>query len=149
MMGDRPLEIEQAKGPRPRLGPIDVLILAAWCGLAAGELEVAVRAARRALSSTNRLYELTRHFVWLVPVVNGLLFLAFGALCALAIRQWPRRAGWLSPRLVLIGTVLPTLSLLGRGIHWGAALILAVGFAARLGPVLERALVGPKSWLRW
>jgi arylsulfatase A-like enzyme len=149
MMGVRPVEIEQAKGPLPRLGPLDVLILAAWCGLAAGELEVAVRVAQRALSSTNRLYQLTRHFVWLVPVVNGLLFLAFGAACALAIRQWPRRAGWLSLRLVLIGAFLPTLSLLGHGIHWGATLILAMGFAASLGPILERALVGPRHWLCW
>ena len=58
-----------------QLGPVDVLILAAWCGLAAGELDVAVRIAHRALSSTQRLYLMTRHFVWLVPLVNLVLFL--------------------------------------------------------------------------
>ena len=117
-----------------RLGPLDVLILAAWCGLAAGELEVAARVAQRSLSSTNRLYELTRHFVWLVPVINMLLFLFFGAMWRLAARRWPRRAGWLGLRLILIGAFLPTLSLLGRGIHAGAWLILAMGLAACLGP---------------
>ena len=41
-MSDSPEETEQAKGPARRLGPLDVLIVAAWSGLAAGELEVAV-----------------------------------------------------------------------------------------------------------
>ncbi len=85
IMGERPAETEQAKGPARRLGPLDVLILAAWCGLAAGELEVAARVAQRSLSSTNRLYELTRHFVWLVPVINTLLFAFFGAVAP----WWP------------------------------------------------------------
>ena len=48
-MSDSPEETEQAKGPARRLGPLDVLIVAAWCGLAAGELEVAVRVAQRSL----------------------------------------------------------------------------------------------------
>ena len=39
-----------------RLGPVDVLLLAAWCGLAAGELEVAIRLVNRAFGSTHQLY---------------------------------------------------------------------------------------------
>ena len=61
-----------------QLGPVDVLVLAAWCGLAAGELEVAARIIYRALSSTHRLYLMTRHFVWLVPLINLVLFLGIG-----------------------------------------------------------------------
>ena len=72
-----------------RLGPVDVLVLAAWCGLAAGELEVAARIVNRALSSTQRLYLMTRHFVWLVPLINLVLFLGVGVLLALATRRWP------------------------------------------------------------
>ena len=63
-----------------RLGPIDVLLLSAWCGLAAGELEVGARVISKSLSSTDRLYQMTRHFVWLVPLIDLVLFLGFGFL---------------------------------------------------------------------
>jgi hypothetical protein len=64
--------------------PLHVLILAARCGLAGAELEVAVRWGVRLFSPTNRLFLMTHQFVWLVPVFNLLLFLAFGVICALA-----------------------------------------------------------------
>ena len=76
-----------------RLGPLDVLVLSAWCGLAAGELEVAARVVNRAFGSTNRLYMMTRHFVWLVPLIDLVLFLGIGALLALATRRWPAAGG--------------------------------------------------------
>src|SRR6516225_4583011 len=84
-----------------RIGPIDVLVLSAWCGLAAGELEVAARIVTRTLGSTHRLYMMTRHFVWLVPLINLGLFLGIGVLLARATRRWPRRAAWWSPRLII------------------------------------------------
>jgi arylsulfatase A-like enzyme len=148
-MGESPGETEQARGPARRLGPVAVLIVAAWCGLAAGELEVAARVAQRFLNSTSRLYLTTRHFVWLVPVINSLLFLAWGAGCALATWRWPRRGGWLSLRLILIWAVLPTLLLVGRGIYAEAKLILAIGLAVCLGRAMERALIGRRRWLLW
>jgi arylsulfatase A-like enzyme len=114
-------------------------MIAGWCGLASGELEVAVRFARRALSSTDRLYLMTRHFVWLVPILSLLLFLALGVLTAMATWQWPRRGGWLGVRLILVAACLSILLLLGRGIHPAALSILAVGLAARVAPGLERA----------
>ena len=79
---------DRPSGPMARLGPVDVLLFAAWCGLAAGELEVASRFLRRALSTTDRMFLLTRHFVWLVPIINVSLFLGFGVLCA-----WRRGSG--------------------------------------------------------
>jgi arylsulfatase A-like enzyme len=115
------------------------MALAGWCGLAAGELEVAVRLAQRSLSSTDRLYLMTRHFVWLVPSLSLLLFLAFGVLAALAAWRWPRRGGWLGVRLILIAAVWPILLLIGRGIHPAALSILAMGLAVMLAPGLERA----------
>jgi arylsulfatase A-like enzyme len=148
-MGESPAEKDQAKGAARRLGPLDVMILAAWTGLAAGELEVAVKVAQRFLSSTNRLYLMTRHFVWLVPVVNALLFLAFGVLFALVTWRWPRRGGWLSRRLILMWAVLPTVLLLAHGIYAEARLILAMGIAVWLGPILERALADSRRWLLW
>jgi hypothetical protein len=76
-------DVERATSTTSGPGPFRVLALAGWCGLVAGEMEVAIRVAQRSLSDTERLYLMTRHFVWLVPVLNLLLFLAFGALCAL------------------------------------------------------------------
>jgi arylsulfatase A-like enzyme len=128
---------------------MDVLLFAAWCGLAAGELEVVLRVARRALSTTDRMYLMTRHFVWLVPLVNLSLFLGFGLLCALATRIWPRRAGWLCPRLVVAWAVLSPLWLVGRGIYLEAWLIFAMGIAVCLAPIVERHQTGMRRWLPW
>jgi hypothetical protein len=142
--------VEQAERATPAAswpGPLHLLLLAGWCGLAAGELEVAVRVAQRSFGSTDRLYLMTRHFVWLVPVLNALLFLIVGALCALATWRWPRRGRWLAVRIILVGAVLPTLVLIGRGIYPVALLILAIGVAARLAPMLERAPSGSRRRL--
>jgi hypothetical protein len=55
---------------RRRLDPWDVLVLSAWCGLAAGWLEVGTRILCRHIDATNRLYMMSRHFVWLVPLAD-------------------------------------------------------------------------------
>ena len=61
-----------------RLGPVDVLVLSIWCGLAAGELEVIARVLFVRFSSADRMYLMPRHFVWLVPLINLGLFLGAG-----------------------------------------------------------------------
>ena len=144
-MGDSPDGNDRPETPAPRYRPVDVLLLAAWCGLAAGELEVGVQFARRWFSSTDRLFMMTRHFVWLVPVINTLMFLAFGVLCALATRRWPRRGGWLCLRLIFFWAILPIVLLLGRGLYAEARVILAIGLAVWLGPMAERILLG-RRW---
>ena len=94
----------------------DVLVaFSAWCRASCGcsaedvELEVAARVVHRALSSTHGLYLITRHFVWLVPLINLVLFLGLGVLLGLAILLWPRQAGWLSPRLIIALAIFPVL----------------------------------------
>jgi len=114
------------------------VVLAAWCGLAAGELEVAARFLHRTFGSTHRLFLMTRHFVWLIPLFDLALFLAAGAMLALAARRWPRRAGWLGPRLFVALALLPALTLAGPGIYAEAWLLLALGVASLVAPVLER-----------
>jgi hypothetical protein len=121
-----------------RIGPLGVLALSAWWGLAAGWLEVGTRILCRSINSTNRLYLMSRHFVWLTPIANLLLFSAMGCLLALATRLWPRRGGWISPRILCAGAVLPALMVAGPGIYAMACLILALGIASRLVPFLER-----------
>ncbi len=133
----------EAAGP---LGPVDVLILAAWCGLAAGELEVAVRIARRALSSTERLYLMTRHFVWLVPLINLALFLGLGTLLALATRRWPARAARWGPRFIIALAIFPVLMVGGKGIYVEAWLLVALGLAVRAVPRLERHPAAARRW---
>ncbi len=132
-----------------RLGPIEVLILAAWCGLAGGELEVAARVIPRAFGATQRLYLMTRHFVWLVPLINLALFLVFGLLLSWAARRWPGRAGWWSPRLLVALAIFPVLTVAFRGIYLEAWLLVALGLAFRLAPVLERHRLAARRWLAW
>src|SRR4029077_19424310 len=73
-----------------KLGPRDVLALAAGCGLAAGWLEVGARVLCRSIDPTHRLYLMSRHFVWLVPLSNLMLFSSMGVLLAVATKLWTR-----------------------------------------------------------
>ncbi len=130
-----------------RLAPVEVLLLSAWCGLAAGELEVAGLFLSRSLDAAHRLLMITRHFVWLIPLIDLGLFLGFGVGLALATRRWPRRAGWLSPRLIVTWAVLPVLATVGRRIYLTAWLLVAMGLACRLAPVLERHPARTRRWL--
>ena len=72
------------RSPCARLGRGEILLLAAWCGAAGGLLEVATRILCRAINPTNRLYLMTRHFVWLAPLSNLLFFSVAGLGLALA-----------------------------------------------------------------
>src|SRR5438132_7583018 len=85
---------------RHRLGPVEVFMLSAWCGLAAGLLEVGMRVLCRSIDPTDRLYLMSRHFVWLAPLSNLLLFCGMGSVLAVATRLWPRHGGWLCPRII-------------------------------------------------
>ncbi len=136
-------------GAGDRLAPLDLVVFSAWCGLAAGELEVFARVLRANLSSTNRLYLMTRHFVWVVPLVDGLLFLGTGIVWAAATRFWPRRAGWLGPRFIGTLTLLPALVIAGPAIYPQAWLILALGITCRMAPVLERHVAEQRMRLSW
>ena len=117
---------------------MDVLVLSVWCGLAAGLLEVGTRVLCRAIDPTKRLYLMSRHFVWLTPLANLLVFLGLGLFLAVVTRLWPRMGGWLSPRLVCALAILPALLVAGPQIFWDAWFILALGIASRLVPRLER-----------
>jgi len=132
-----------------RLLPLEVLLLSAWCGLAGGLLEVGTRVLFRAVDPIQRLYLVSRHFVWLGPLSNLLLFLGIGLLLAAATKFWPRAAGWLSPRVILACTILPVLMAASRQIYPEAWFVLALGIAAQSVPRIERHRVGleRKLWL--
>ena len=71
-----------------------------WCGLAAGLLEVGVRVLCRMIDSTIRLYGMSRHFVWLVPLTNLLFFSGVGGCLAAGDETLATAGGWLGPRLL-------------------------------------------------
>ncbi len=130
-----------------RFGPSDVLMLAASCGLTAGLLEVGTRVLCRSINPTKRLYQVSRHFIWLAPLTYLFFFLGIGIFLAAATRLWPRRGGWISPRLIMAAAILPSLIVAGPQIYYEAWFILALGIAVRLVPSLERHPTGRRRWL--
>jgi arylsulfatase A-like enzyme len=131
-----------ARPTPPRLGPLDILVLSAWCGLAAGLLEVAARVVGKTYFSSNRLYMMTRHFFWLVPLSNLLFFTVIGLLLALFAALRPRFGRWLGPRLIGFLAILPVLIVLSPRIYEIAWMLFAMGAALRLASLLERRAVG-------
>ena len=77
---------------------VSLLLLSAWCGLVAGLLEVATIVLRKQFFDPDRLYKLSRYFVWLIPVVNLGIFLALGLLGCAIIVLARQRGRWLVNR---------------------------------------------------
>ena len=67
----------RSEGQTTWLEALDVLAWSIWFGLLAGLLEVGTRVLCRAIDPTKRLYLMSRHFVWLTPLSNMLLFLVW------------------------------------------------------------------------
>ena len=132
---------------RRRLRSLDVLALSTWCGLAAGELEVIASFLYIRFSSADRMYLMSRHFVWLVPLINLCLFLGVGLFLSGATRFWPRQAAWMSPRLIGAFAILPTLLVAGHRVYFEAWLIFAIGIASLAAPAIERHAAGVRRWL--
>jgi len=121
-----------------RMGFVRVLILSAWCGLVSGLLEVGTLVLRKNTFDPNHLYWISRHFVWLIPVTNLGFFLAVGILLGLVILVGRRRGSWLAMRLLCALTLLPAALVALPQIYDWALMLVALGIAARLVPVLER-----------
>ncbi len=125
-----------------RLRPHQLLVLAVWCGLLAGPLEVATIVLRKNTYDLNKLYWISRHFVWLIPLTNLLIFLIVGLGLAILGLVWPRRAGWLGTRLLCLLTLLAPFWAAFPRIYGPAGFLLTLGVAARLVPSLERHAAG-------
>jgi arylsulfatase A-like enzyme len=133
------------KPARP-LCALEVLALSAWCGLAAGWLEVVTRVLLKSVVVTNQMYLMSRQFVWVVPLSNLLLFCVAGLFLAAAAKLGPRPAAWLAPRLVCATALMPAFMVAGPQIYASAWLVLASGIAMRVAPWLERPA---RAWRRW
>src|SRR5271168_5246812 len=124
-------ELDRARVVRHRIGAVDLFLLSAWCGLAAGLLEALVRVVCGTIEPIQRLYMVSRHFLWLGPLANLLLFLGMGLVLSLAVKLSPRAAGWLGPRLICAAATLPVLMAAFPQIHAEAWAIFGLGIAVQ------------------
>jgi arylsulfatase A-like enzyme len=121
-----------------RLGFLSLLLLSAWCGLVAGLLEVGTIVLRKQTVDPNRLYGLSRHFLWLIPVTNLCVFLALGLFGCIVCLAWPRRGRALVVRLLCAATFLPALFVAAPLVYNLAWVVAALGAAAQVVPILQR-----------
>jgi arylsulfatase A-like enzyme len=128
------------------MGPLDVVLLSAWCGLAAGLLEVGARVSCRAIEPTRRLYMMSRHFVWLTPLANMVVFIGVGVCLAALTRLCPRLGRWLSARTLCALSLLPSLVVAAPRIFPEAWFILTLGIASWLVPFF-RSSARTRRWL--
>ncbi|GAC1473702.1 MAG: hypothetical protein NVSMB9_22800 [Isosphaeraceae bacterium] len=130
----------RADAPGP--GPVTLLLLSAWCGLFSGLLEVGSIVVRKRFVDGNQFYWTSRHFVWLVPLINLLIFLALGVAAWLLVLASPKRGRWLSSRFLCALTLLPPFWAAFPRIYGPAGFVLMAGVAVQLVPVLERRAAG-------
>ncbi len=120
------------------LSPQRVLLLALWCGLVAGLLEAGMIVFKAHTFGRDRFYQMSRHFVWMIPLGNLMLFLGLGLILAVTTWCLRRRGSWLSTRLLGTLTLLPAVLVAEPRIYRVAWLIVTLGVALRLVPILER-----------
>jgi arylsulfatase A-like enzyme len=119
-------------------GFLPILVLSAWCGLVAGLLEVGTIILQKHASKLSSLYWMSRHFVWLIPLLNLVIFLVLGVILSVLV-WYSRRGGYrLATRLMCTLTLLPTVWVAFPRIYGPAGFLLMLGIAARLVPVFER-----------
>jgi arylsulfatase A-like enzyme len=121
-----------------RLGPLALVLLAAWLGLVTGLLELGLWLAQRRLSGAVTLESLrtNRHVLWMTPVADALMLGACGLVLGLGARLWPRHVS--RPAAYLLGFLAPLCLLLAvPGLYPIAAVLFAGGFSARVVPRIE------------
>ena len=126
-----------------------MIAFSAWFGLVAGLLEVLTKIVCTAVGRSGRLYQMSRHFFWLIPITNVLVFLFLGALLALVVRIWPRFGRWLGVRWLLALALLPPLLVAVPEVYAAAWFVLAWGVAIQLTPILERHLAGVQRFVAY
>ena len=109
-------------------------------------LEVGTRVLCRAIDPTHRIYLVSRHFVWLTPLANMLLFVSLGLILAGISRCWARPGGWLSARLFIALAVQPMLLVAWPAIFSAAWFMVALGISSRLAPWVESQSTQRRMW---
>jgi arylsulfatase A-like enzyme len=145
----RSRELHPARPVGHRIGAADLFLLSAWGGLAAGLLEALARFICRAIDPTQRIYRVSRHFLWLGPLSNLVFFLALGLVLSVAVKLSPRVAGWLGPRVICAFALFAVLLAVGPRIYAEAWIVFALGVAVQLVPILERRITSWRRRLVW
>ncbi len=115
-----------------------MITLSVWCGLVAGLLEVAAIVVRNRIFDADQILRFSHHFVWLIPVVNLCVFVALAVIGSAVVLIWPGRGRWLFTRALAAFTILPSLLAAFPKIYSAALLLIAVGIAVRIVPMMER-----------
>jgi hypothetical protein len=124
-----------------RLGSFSILVLSAWCGLVAGLLEVGITILHKRYVDIDNFYGMGRHFVWLVPSVNLLIFVVLGVILSWVVRLGARGQKVATRALGTLALIPPFWAVFPR-IYGVAGLLLMMGVAAKLVPALERRAAG-------
>ncbi len=126
-----------AAGLRPgRAGPATILLLAAWIGLVAGWLDLAMMVVKTRLIDGD-FYRLGEHFAWLIPAGVAVLVLSPGILLApiARLRRAGVRPGWAVGPPAFIGS----LDLCARlPLELWASLLLSGGLAIQAARLVGR-----------
>ena len=128
--------------------PLPFLVLSAWCGLSSGLVEVVALIVRKHFVDLNHFYWMSRHFVWLVPLTNFLVFVIVGVLLSVLVTIWRGRGRWVATRFLGTLTLLPLFWGAFPRIHPAASFVVVLGIAMRLVPVLERRATGVRRLVR-
>jgi arylsulfatase A-like enzyme len=128
-------------------GALSILLLSGWCGLISGLLEVGITIVRKRTVDQNQFYWMSRHFVWLIPLTNLLIFLVLGLFLSLLFRCG-RRGRWLAARVLGTMVLLPLFWTAIPRIYGVAGFLLVLGAATRMVPVLERRGAGLRRLVR-
>jgi hypothetical protein len=123
---------------RSRLTIVLFLVLSAWCGLVAGLFEVGTIVLRKQMLDSDHLYRMSRHFVWLIPLSNLCVFFTLGFLGYGIILISPRRGRWLFNRGLCALLILPSVLVAFPRVYGLAWLVVALGMATRVVPLIER-----------
>jgi arylsulfatase A-like enzyme len=126
---------------------VEFIVFSVWCGLLAGLLEVATRVVARAIDPTKRLYLMSRHFVWLIPLANMVVFLGLGLVIWAATRRWPNFGRWLCSRLFGALVILPVLMVAAPKVDPPGAFLLTLGISVWLVPWLYGRVANPQRVL--
>ncbi len=110
-----------------------------WFGLLAGWLELGLVRTQRVVNPHLPMdaLRINRHFAWMIPVSDVLIFVVVGLLIAILGRFQRGLAHWLAWRLP-VGLLVLTLLLSIEGMYASASLILACGLASKTGPWISR-----------
>src|SRR4051794_6158617 len=107
------------------------LILATWFGLVTGLLELGLLEARNHFSGWSSLsaLQISRHYPWMIPSANFLLFVTAGLCLGLLARIWPRHGARISYLSLTFLTFLALLLTI-PGLYLIACLALAAGLSS-------------------